>query len=333
MAKRAGMTGGAVLIRAALCLMFVGCSDDVSQPAPDELSGSANSAGKAELSRSSEHISLQPLSEQRTVGEVANVADGVSGFDDVVASAEPIAVADVGTVHLEIVGESSYRDEKGSYVVDVIENDYAYLMLLVTSPEGRPVTNAAPTINIVGASQLAPVSEQSQRGITDERGALEFAIHAGGRAVERVDVELLGQQLTVVLNIIGIEALGFAALDQRDDVLRWRQLQAAQLRYRGERLLPLFPSSIEALDGKAVRLIGFMMPLEASMKVRHFLLTANPPSCFFHVPGGPAGAVEVRLERGIEPTWEPLVLEGKLRLIRESDSGVIYQLQAAHKVE
>ncbi len=327
MGKRVGTGRGRMLIWAALCLLLVSCSDDVSQPVADEKSQPTTSAGMAEINPSPEPIQLQPVSEQTTVGGVTSVAD------DAAASAEPIAAADVSAVHLEIVGESSYRDEKGRYVVDVIENDFAYLTLVVSSSDGRPVLGAAPKIEIDGASQLAPVSEQSQTGLTDDRGTLPFAIHAGARALEQFQVQLLDQKLTVLLNIIGIEALGFAALDQRKDVLRWRELQSAQLHYVGERLLPRFPAEISALDRKTVRLIGFMMPLEASMKVRHFLLTGNPPSCFFHVPGGPAGAVEVRLEQGIEPTWDPMVVEGKLRLVRESDNGVIYQLDAARQIE
>lgn len=71
------------------------------------------------------------------------------------------------------------------------------------------------------------------------------------------------------------------------------------------------------------------MPLEPEQKQKHFLLTSSPPSCFFHLPGGPAGAVEVLAPKGIDATWDLLVLDGRLETIERSEMGVVYRLHDA----
>ena len=75
------------------------------------------------------------------------------------------------------------------------------------------------------------------------------------------------------------------------------------------------------------------MPLEPALKQRRFLLTANPPSCFFHLPGGPAGAVEVFASEGIEASWDPVVLEGRFEPQRTSKAGVVYRLHEARLIK
>ena len=93
-----------------------------------------------------------------------------------------------------------------------------------------------------------------------------------------------------------------------------------------------FPKEIEVHAGQKVKLSGFMMPLEPEYKQRRFLLTSNPPDCYFHIPGGPAGAIEVFATNGIEPAWGPIVLEGRFEPQHESDTGVVYQLYDAELI-
>ena len=90
-------------------------------------------------------------------------------------------------------------------------------------------------------------------------------------------------------------------------------------------------SKIRKQSDRTVKLAGFMMPLETGVKQRWFLLTSHPPSCYFHVPGGPAGAIEVFAEEGIEVSWDPIVLEGRFEALEKSDSAV-YRLSDARIV-
>ena len=75
------------------------------------------------------------------------------------------------------------------------------------------------------------------------------------------------------------------------------------------------------------------MPLDPGLKQTHFLLTSSPPDSFFHIPGGPAGVIEVFSEDGIDATWDPVIIEGEFELVKASTTGVIYQLKQADVVD
>lgn len=75
------------------------------------------------------------------------------------------------------------------------------------------------------------------------------------------------------------------------------------------------------------------MPLDPDLKQHRFLLTSNPPSCFFHIPGGPAGALEVVSRTGIEASWDPILIEGRFETLQTDEYGVIYRLHDATVLE
>jgi hypothetical protein len=79
----------------------------------------------------------------------------------------------------------------------------------------------------------------------------------------------------------------FAPLQERADVLPWSVLTAVKTKVEKNRVLPVFPNNIQALNLKSQRIQGFMMPLDAGEKQKHFLLSSVPLTCSFCVPGGP----------------------------------------------
>jgi hypothetical protein len=103
----------------------------------------------------------------------------------------------------------------------------------------------------------------------------------------------------------------------------------ATLDYQEEQLVASFPASLIQQAGEQVDIVGYMLPLDADTKQKHFLLTSSPPSCFYHIPGGPAGVVEVFSDIGIEASWTPITITGELVLVETSKTGVIYQLEGA----
>lgn len=94
-------------------------------------------------------------------------------------------------------------------------------------------------------------------------------------------------------------------------------------------LFGLVRDALQTTIQAIIPLARFKIPLEPESKQRHFLLTSSPPSCFFHIPGGPAGAVEVFAPRGVKASWDLLLLEGGLELQEYSEDGVIYRLHEA----
>ncbi len=87
----------------------------------------------------------------------------------------------------------------------------------------------------------------------------------------------------------GVHGAGspFPPLKERGDVLPWSFLTNVKTRIEKNRVLPVFPPEIQALDGKPQRVQGFMMPLEPGEKQTHFLLSSVPLTCSCGLPGGP----------------------------------------------
>ena len=121
----------------------------------------------------------------------------------------------------------------------------------------------------------------------------------------------------------------FKPLPERKDVVSWKLLAQVELVKVKDRYQPQFSSGVAALDAKEVKLQGFMMPLEMGDKQSHFILSATPQSCAFCMPGGPESLVEVKTKRPLAFGLEPIVLTGKLSVLKDDPAGVYYRLTDA----
>jgi hypothetical protein len=124
-----------------------------------------------------------------------------------------------------------------------------------------------------------------------------------------------------------------APLAPREDVVPWSRLTDIGLVRRERRLLPVYPDAVLALQGRKVRVQGFMMPLEAGQRQRHFLLASVPPNCPFCVPGGPESMVEVQARRGVAYRVDAVVVEGVFHVLQADPSGLYYRLTEAVAVD
>ena len=118
-------------------------------------------------------------------------------------------------------------------------------------------------------------------------------------------------------------------LPDRNDVLSWKTLSQVELVKQKDRYVPQFAPAVAALDKKEVKVQGFMMPLQMGDKQSHFVLTAMPQSCAFCLPGGPESMVEVKSKTPVKYTFEPVVLTGKLAILKDDPTGVFYRLTDA----
>jgi hypothetical protein len=121
----------------------------------------------------------------------------------------------------------------------------------------------------------------------------------------------------------------FKPLPDRKDVVSWRLLAQVELVKVKDRFQPQFASGVAALDAKEVKLQGFMMPLEVGDKQSHFILSATPQSCSFCMPGGPESLVEVKTKKPMAYGMEPVVLTGRLAVLKDDPTGVFYRLTDA----
>jgi hypothetical protein len=118
-------------------------------------------------------------------------------------------------------------------------------------------------------------------------------------------------------------------LPDRNDVVSWKLLSQVELVKQKDRYVPQFAAAVTALDKKEVKVQGFMMPLQMGDKQSHFVLTAMPQSCAFCLPGGPESMVEVKSKTPVKYTFEPVVLSGKLAILKDDPTGVFYRLTDA----
>jgi len=104
------------------------------------------------------------------------------------------------------------------------------------------------------------------------------------------------------------------AQPDKPSVLDWKQLR--ELNLKNNQASP----KLKAMDGKTVRIAGFMVPLEDSAdSVTEFLLVPYPQACI-HVPAPPPNQiVHVKMTPGKRANmvwWEPIWAQGKLRIVR-----------------
>ena len=115
-------------------------------------------------------------------------------------------------------------------------------------------------------------------------------------------------------------------------LVSWKTLAQVEELKIDDRFVPKFSAQITALDSKEVRLQGFMMPLEPGTKHKRFLLSANAPSCPFCMPGGPDSLIEVLCKKPIAFSMEPIVISGKLSLLKDDPNGLWYRVNEAAQV-
>jgi hypothetical protein len=127
----------------------------------------------------------------------------------------------------------------------------------------------------------------------------------------------------------GVDPNQLQPLPDRKDVVSWKVLSEVELVKQKDRYVPQFSAAVAALDQKEVKVQGFMMPLQMGDKQSHFVLTAMPQTCAFCMPGGPESMVEVKSKAPVKYTFEPLVLTGKLAILKDDPTGVFYRLTDA----
>jgi hypothetical protein len=118
-------------------------------------------------------------------------------------------------------------------------------------------------------------------------------------------------------------------LPERKDVLSWKLLSQVELVKQKDRYVPQFSKDVAALDQKQVKVQGFMMPLQVGDKQSHFVIAAMPQTCAFCMPGGPESMVEVKTKSPVKYTFEPMILSGKLAILKDDPTGVFYRLTDA----
>ena len=127
----------------------------------------------------------------------------------------------------------------------------------------------------------------------------------------------------------GADPTQFKPLVERKDVVSWKLLAEVELVKQNDRYVPQFSQGVAALDQKEVKLQGFMMPLEMGDKQSHFVLSALPVTCAFCLPGGPEALVEVKTRQPVKYSFDPIVVRGRMSVLKDDPTGVFYRVTDA----
>ncbi len=125
----------------------------------------------------------------------------------------------------------------------------------------------------------------------------------------------------------------FEPVRDRSGVLPWSMLSDVKTRADNNRLLPVYPAPVLALNQKTQRVQGYMMPLEPGEKQKHFLLTSVPLTCGFCTPGGPESMVEVKTKTPVVYSMDIVVVEGKFSVLNDDPYGLYYRVTDAVSVK
>jgi hypothetical protein len=112
-------------------------------------------------------------------------------------------------------------------------------------------------------------------------------------------------------------------------VVSWNTLAKVKQVKTKDRIIPEFTKDVTALNDTEVKVQGFMMPLDPGDKQKHFLLSVNPQTCAFCLPAGPEGVVEVKSKTPVKYTFEPVIVSGKMSVLKDDPMGLYYRLTDA----
>lgn len=118
-------------------------------------------------------------------------------------------------------------------------------------------------------------------------------------------------------------------LPELKGVVSWKTLSEVTPVKQKDRYVPEYSKTIAALDQKEVKIQGFMMPLDMGEKQKRFLLVALPPTCAFCLPGGPDQIVEVQAKNPVKYGFDPIVVSGKLAVLKDDPMGLYYRMTDA----
>ena len=113
-------------------------------------------------------------------------------------------------------------------------------------------------------------------------------------------------------------------LPEIDGALPWETLHQVELVFEGPDLIPEFASEVLQLSGERIKMVGFMLPLDASGE--RILLSQYAPHCPFCMTAGPESFVELRSAEPIGMSLEPIVVEGTLEVLDQSLEGYYYRM-------
>lgn len=119
-----------------------------------------------------------------------------------------------------------------------------------------------------------------------------------------------------------------------EDLVLWGELAKAGVTRKAGRYDVAFLPPVLALEGRTITLIGFMAPVHPGEREKQFLLSDTRFLCdTCQSAPAPQSIVEVNAKEGQPVHERPIMVRGKLELVRDSPHGLIYRLHDATVIQ
>lgn len=93
---------------------------------------------------------------------------------------------------------------------------------------------------------------------------------------------------------------------------------------------PEFPDGLKPLDGKTIKIRGFMFPMDQADEQKVFLLGPFPLTCPYHYHVANNLIIEVQAEKPLTFSYDAVTLQGRLELVPKDDEyNTFYRLHGA----
>jgi hypothetical protein len=111
----------------------------------------------------------------------------------------------------------------------------------------------------------------------------------------------------------------------------WSTLRKTKLHFNEKSgiLSAKFPDDVKAMEGKEITISGFMMPLEATEKFKHFLLSKSTPTCPFCPPGEANEIIDVVTDKAVTYNENLVTVTGTFTLINNQEMGMFFKMSKA----
>lgn len=315
----------ASLMAAGVAALTVACSSDDSGAAGPEADAPEQRARDAASRSPADTVMAPPAASSPAQGDLPEAGSdgGPAPVVPFQGEAAPPAIQD-GVV-LRVLAEGHITPD-GTMTMPAMEQDLVYLMARVETESGRPIAGESIKVTTDSKSQIL-LDDQ----VTDDYGYAAFTLYVREPGLAQFTLSAKGVETRFRVDVMSLEESPWLQGIQGEGITPWAALRDVDVRFGDSTLQTTFGDGVAALDGQRVKLSGYMMPMTPDMQQSVFLLSASPPQCFFHTPGGPTtiALVETHPDRTVGMTMDPLVVEGKLELVRDSDQGLVYRLVEA----
>jgi hypothetical protein len=93
---------------------------------------------------------------------------------------------------------------------------------------------------------------------------------------------------------------------------------------------PVFSDAIKSMEGKTIKVKGYIIPVEGYKSHKEFIFSAFPYSmCFFCGGAGPETVMEVSAKDPVKYTAESITLQGTLRLNSDDINRLMFKIENA----